>query len=488
MAFALPAYQLGATDDVSRPNYHLGYTDSKGQMLFWRDIGFVALEGTDVLPVRLRFNTAPSTGGSLFGRFWFCPLLESTLIPKSEKALTWINLGGRTITLRSRKDGTFTSGSGKIVARKISSSEWTLISGGWTYRYVSGKLRGIRLESGEELEWTFLGSRLEGIFSSRNGRLLALEYAGEAGLPMAMTVGKTRYTLEYQQVPLCVDLMGQIVIAGYVASISRIHGGEEGHNFPILLERNAEYFMDYSSIARDPKKFRWGALDGLLKSDGTWDYRIDAQKQSDPIVSRTDSLGRFESYFYDSKKGISEHLLPDGTKVVRTYFVAAGPTHHKIRKSLRMKDGQILAARQWSYDEVGNLIRDRTGNLEFNWVWGKDGNLLSESESFKDELIRKTEYDPEGRITSRAVRNKIFRYSYDSGKKVIQKIVDGQVVSCKVIGEKDGIVAFFENQPSPDKLDGLLGSPGGTMSGEEFEKARSIAQKSITAFKNESSN
>ena len=477
--------KLPADEGLRRPKNHLGYSDAAGRMLLWRDVTSVPLEGGKALPLRVRFCSAPAAGTPLFGKFWSCPLLESSLISKNEKTLIWMTLAGRTVYLKEQKDGTCVSGDRNVVAKRVSPSEWMLTSDGWSYKYVSGKLRGVKMKSGEELEWVYQGTRLLGISSGKSGNLLSLEYTANGSFPSALIVGRERHSLEYQQVPICANLMGQPVIAGYETSLSKIVGPGEMHAFPIQLEQVGDYVMNFVSDHDDPRKFVWGAADGGIKSDGKWTYAVATKEKIGPVVSRTNKDGGTESYFYDSKTGTSEHKLPDGTLISRAYFIAAGPTQYKIRKATGSKNGKEISSRQWSYDEMGRLIRDKSGHFEFNWTWGPGGTLLAESEFFKETLVKETKYDEQGRPLLRNVEGKLYRYSYGSGKTTVQRIADGKVMHTKVIDPESGAVAFFKDKPESGILQGATSLLANVMSPEELEKARLIAQQSLQAFQNE---
>lgn len=487
LALALGETQAAESDYLDHPIPHLGAADREGRLIFWREIGVVSLGQQSILPLRLRYSTTANLGFPLFGRNWFCPLLESTLIAESEKKLSWLNLGGRSTTLRLQKDGTFQSGNGQISVRKISQSESSLTVEGWEYKYVSGKLRSVRLASGSEYKWVWQGSRLLGISSADGQMILSLEYTGSQERPTAIVIGKNRNNLVYQRVPVVSDVLGQGAISGYEDSLSEINGTKLMEKYSVELTPAGDYVMELASSRTGTRKYVWKGLDGKTISDGAWTYSVEERPNFVPVVKRKNSEGGVESYYHNSKTGTSVQTLPDGTVITRNYFSARGPTQNKIRNATSTKDGKEISSRQWSYDEKGRLIRDRSGEYERTWSWSEDGRLTEESESMGDKVLMLVRYDETGRPTERTLRDKTYKYTYEAGKKIVQRVQDGKVLSTRVIDNATGAVAFFKPDETNGSLQGAFSKVLSSVSAKDLEQARMLAERSLQILQNEKS-
>jgi YD repeat-containing protein len=474
-----------AEEDFSRPKYHLGWTDYAGRMQLWRDMAFVVAEPDLVLPWRLRFTAAPGVGRPTFGRFWECALLESTLVLEGEGNLVWKTLGGRTSYLGRKKDGTFAGGDGRISARQPSPAEWLVATEGAEYRYVDGKIKSLRLSSGSSVEWIYQGSRILGIARPNGEFLLTVEYSGSQALPYAIVVQKKRFALKYQKVPVMTALAGAPVVAGFEESLQEYEGNVARESFPVKVEPSGDYVMEFSTNSEKPILFVWDSVSGRLKSDGYWIYATDLDAAKGTKVTRTDHAGRQESYFYDTKTGISEHRKPDGETVTRSYFIAAGPTQYKIRKATSVKDGKEIASSQWSYDDMGRLVRERSGEYEKSWTWSAEGKLLGESETYGEKVLDSVQYDPQGRPVERTVKGRTYRYAYEEGKKIVQRVQDGKVLSSRVIDARTGQVAFFKPDEKSGSLQGVAGGVWNAVPAKEFEHARALAERSLQILLNE---
>jgi len=487
LALAIGGIQAAESDYLDHPIPHLGAADREGRLIFWREIGLVSLEPQSGLPLRLRYSATGNLGFPLFGKNWYCPLLETSLVAESETKLLWSNLGGRSIPLRLQKDGTFQSGNGKISVRKISQSESSLTAEGWEYKYVSGKLRSLKVPSGSEYKWVWQGSRLLGISAADGQMLLSLEYTGSQERPTAVVVGKARNDLAYQRVPVVSDVLGQGAISGYEDSLSEINGTKLMEKYPVELTPAGEYVMELTSSRTGDRKYVWKGLDGKTISDGAWTYSVEERPNIGPVVSRKNSEGGVESYYHNAKTGTSVQTLPDGTVITRNYFSARGPTQNKIRNATSTKGGREISSRQWSYDEMGRLIRDRSGQYERTWSWSDDGRLTEESESIGDKVLMLVRYDDSGRPTERTLRDKTYKYSYEAGKKIVQRVQDGKVLSTRVIDPATGAVAFFKPDETNGSLQGGFSKVLNSVSAKDLEQARVLAERSLQILQNEKS-
>jgi len=476
---------LQAKPDFTHPKSHLGSSDKDGCLYFWIELSKLELNDGSKLPVRLRFATGPKSGSSLLGRFWWCPVLESSLISTGEKSIEVTTLGGRRIALHLKKDGAFSSGDGRYKARAVSPSEMALSADGWEYRFVSGKLKSARRADGLELEWVYQGSKLLSLNDKAGGPLLSLEYAANGSLPAALVIGKDRYNLTLQQVPVTTEVAGQVVIAGYASSLATMRSEKTGLQFPIVLERDGKFRMDYLLDGSLIERYTWKSSNGSLETDGEWTYKASKMENGASLVERTNKAGKTQSYWYDTRTGVSEHKLPDGVLVARQYFVAEGPTRNKLRRLVRSKDGVEFESRQWSYDEMGRKIRERIGDIERTWEWRPDGKLAATTEKVGDKILKTGLFDSEGRIIEKSKGRFFYRYSYEGGKVVAQQFVEGKLSSTRVSDSKRNQSFFFSTNPDGGMTKGAVLSPASTASPTDMENARNLATQTLRSGGNE---
>lgn len=481
--FLCPIGILQADPDFTHPKSHLGSSDKDGCLYLWYDLATVNLKDGTKLPLRLRFATGPKLSTPLLGRFWWCPLLESTLLLTREDLIEFTTLGGRRIALRGTKDGDFVSGDGRYKARVASPSETVLLGDGWEYRFVSGKLKRAKHDSGTELEWVYQGTKLMSLNDKAGGQLLSLEYSGNQPLPTALVNGKTRYAISSQQVPIATDVMGQTVVAGYAPSMSEMKSDTMLIQFPITLEKDGKYQMDCRIDGGDPLTYIWRASDGVLESDYEWKYQASKTENEIPLVSRINKAGREESYFYDRQTGISESRLQSGEIITRQYFTASGPTQNKIRKLVRTKDGTEVESWQWSYDEMGRKIRERSGDFERSWEWRPDNTLVTFVEKVGDKILEKKLYNEEGKITERTKGAFSYRYSYEGTTAVVtQQFLDGKLLATKVSDLKNNQQFFLSEGPGGDPAEGAISALAPVPPGA-LEKAKNIAIQALRTVK-----
>lgn len=430
--------------DFSRPKKRLGFSTYQGKIVLWSELQPVQLSDGTLLPLRLRFSSEPNAGAPVFGRFWWCPLLESTVLAQNENTYLLSTLGGRTVFMGKKENGALTSGDTRYSGQIISASTDLIKADGWEYQYVNGRLQSAKREDGIELTWKYDGqNRFGSLVEVGKGPILTLEYSPQEQVPSAITVNQTRYDLTSQEIPVVQNVAGVPLVGGYQSSLASIQGGPVSEKFPIQLDPEGNYTMKYRSNIDEQRDFVWGAASGTLISDGKWTYQISEKEDAPPLVARTNRGGEKESYYYNAKTGESEYLQPDGTLVTRLYFMNGGPNQFKIRKLVKSKNGKEMETQLWSYDEQGRLIRETYGGFERAMSYHENGALAQRLESSEGKQVRLEQFDEQGRIVEKTRRNKTYRYLYDSGKTIVQRMEAGKVIATKVMDPKSSQEFFF---------------------------------------------
>ncbi len=424
---------LAAGSDFTRPKDYLGPTNSEGKICKWFELGEIRLADETSLPFRLRFSSQPQKGSPVFGKFWWCPLLESTLVSDSENSCLLSTLGGRLVKLRKGKTGEWSSGDGQWQGT-LSWGE-IIVSGpdGWKYAYQKGRL--ITAEKGDaiRLKWVFAEDRPVAIENERGVALFRLSYGRNKVIPSAMDIGKVQCRITEQSIPTMVSANGLPVIGAFEASLSGIITPWRWWTFPVELQREGvEYHLAYSDTGTVNEGFVWQAVTGLLENDGGHSYFLKQRDKLPLLVSRKDAQGRIESYFYNAKTGTSEHCKPDGETVVRNYFVARGPTQKQIRKMTQFRDGKEIGSAQWSYDERGRLVRIVSGEYEKYLTWHDSGKLASFQELWDGGVYREKKFSDAGDLLSWREGKQLLEYQRSAGEVVMKKTVDGVPVVTQV--------------------------------------------------------
>ena len=434
------------------------------------------------LPLRLLLSTSPPQGAPIFGRFWWCPLLESTLRKEKEGAYVLSTLGGRHVRLVEKpgKKGELASEDGKWTGTVGRPGTLAVVrSQAWEYTYRRGRIVKAQREGGAALEWQYEGGRPESIRDAKSGEVVGLSYASQSTLPAYLTINGTSHRLEKQNVPLVGGLGGQVVITGFDSSLLSVG---EAWKFPIVLSRDGTYTMAFTFPPDYSRVYKWDGKSGILQSDGLWDYTVAAMFDGTPRLSRTKADGGFESYFYNENTGESEHQWPDGTIEKCTYFLGEGPIHRKIRDKVTLQDGKEISSTRWSYDDEGRVLRESKDGLETIFTWHANGKPASKTQTAGDSVLLEENYDDQGRIIRKQKKSHIFEYAYQGRKVIAQRIQDGKVALVWVSNPDGSDRYFFAKDSGNGQLkvaQGLV-SPSGN---QGVEMARALAQQAMRQLK-----
>lgn len=483
-ALAVVCDNVHADSDFYRPRTHLGSANAEGKIHTWIEAGSILLPNGDKFPFRLQFSAQPPSGTPVFGKFWWCPLFESTLIPVSERCYSLSQLGGEQIYLVKRKDGSLSSGDGKWSGKIGVEGQVDLVSPqGWSYIYREGRLAEAK-HHGVTYRWIYQRGQLRSIVSSLGSNLVEVEYAD--GLPSRITTPSQKLQLGFQKVPIVTNPGAGVVVTGFEYTLGEISSEAWGRKFPITLTSEGTYAMEVSEQGEPVSKYVWRAETGEILSDGLYTYTLTPRKDSAPLVSRKNAEGEVESYAYDQKTGLSEQILPDGMRVTRSYFIGAGPTQYKIRKVTASLEGKEISSRQWSYDEKGRKIREMAGDRVKMWEYAPEGGLVSEEERKGDSLVSRKTFDRAGRVATLMRPEFELRYSYEADKTVTQRLKDGKLQMASVTDPMGGPALEFFVQSGRTELaerDALQ-----KVNPQDLENSKNIALRAIEKWNNEKRN
>ena len=167
------------------------------------DLSLGAVNGSPEFdfPLQLVWYSGRTQRGG-FGGQWFCPQLESHVLPKERGLLVWTLPSGGVMGL---------FGDEKSTRLKDRSGEWTakvtgaliVISNaeGWEYSYRSGRLLSVQSPSQRELQFSYVGSHLQQVAlrDLASGTVRVLVTVGESDEHTAeITIGAIKHSFSYE--------------------------------------------------------------------------------------------------------------------------------------------------------------------------------------------------------------------------------------------------------------------------------------------------
>jgi hypothetical protein len=160
-----------------------------------------------------------------------------------------------------------------------------------------------------------------------------------------------------------------------------LEGTDEGRK--IINKEIREDMEKLNPVMEFPdRKVSWDAKTRLLKQDGHWTYDIKASPGlgNSAAISRVNmDNGDKEYWFRDDIKG-KEITEQNGHTTIRTWFTS-GLLRRKTRSEVRIVDGVEKFRKEYSYNEKGELIRNRTlwdgGCDDTFYVYEEDGKLAA---------------------------------------------------------------------------------------------------------------
>ncbi len=126
-------------------------------------LGQVSPSPEFTFPLQLVYLSSRTSTG-LFGSQWFCPQLESTLLPFGRGYMAWKTPGNETIYLREGdRSDEFASGDGQWLAKVSKLRQVLRNQEGWQYTYAKGRLIEVRSPGMRILELNWDRQLLRGI-------------------------------------------------------------------------------------------------------------------------------------------------------------------------------------------------------------------------------------------------------------------------------------------------------------------------------------
>ena len=395
-------------------------------------IGEISLPGGESIPLQADFDSARNTASAFLGFGWFFNLTDTAVVPDGGNAYKVIMPNGLSERLfkEPSKDvysnpewALQTRGSGAMeLSRKC----------GTSFSFSNGKIRRIRLASGDILIFQYSSDRLSAI-ECRGKKLAEFKYGGSGG-SVSIVLGdpETPVNLSFK------DAKGGKT-GKMLSSIEQY--GKVRRSYAYDFSNPESYKMEYFAAGLPKRLFTWSPKSGAVSreeshfggSATTYAYR-NAYSDSEYEISRKCEQDGLEDYRYYSVNGISKERKRGGPLITDAVF-RMGPKLLPRRRIVEYPGGGKDNF-QYMYDAEGRLIRElKNGNIVR--VLKRDDKKRSVSLYDGGNVFKwKKVFDERGRITEYELfGGRILSFSYPGGEKILVKDKNGEKTKTLLVSE-----------------------------------------------------
>jgi len=394
-------------------------------------------------PLQLIYlNSRPQKG--MFGAQWFCPQLESSVVPKGAGFLVWTMPSGGMMGFKAdtRRAAEYVSLDGNWRAKASASKQLIFNDEGWQYSYSRGRLELIASPTGRLLEFLWNGNTLQALQISDPAtgarRVLAsFAFSGGRQLLILQVNGQQHKFGYYQSGPddrlaVYVPPLGEEIRFFYNPDsgvLARSQIGKDKDNLTDFVTAFVKpgkagkevKAADQTTPKKDPANF-W------ITSDRDFDYIYGADPKDKNVwladqVSLEGKTGLKRKMSYAGKRGIVT-AKQEGTERKTYYYRAPGQKYDgKLRRI--EENGELKA--EYRYDRKTGLMSemvDGKGVVTFfdypaDWkplrreLWEPKPVRVRRGSAGKNEVIAQYSYDELGRLATAAdAAGNVTRYAY----------------------------------------------------------------------------
>ena len=412
---------------------HLGRVLYEGGWYQEYSLGQINASPEFRFPLQLIYLNKRSAAG-LFGAQWFCPQLESTIIPKGAGTLVWQMPSGSEMAFLPDPEVTDQFRSmdstwllkGDIDRMDIWNQE------GWTFRYKEGHLLRITSPTGRSLEYVWnndclLGFRLVDPATNQQQNWLSMEYSDDKRA-VSMSFNGVQHKFYYEKgrfgrLSWWVNPNKQQLSFIYadvgVLEYAKIVNGDTS-TFTTQVDDPRLTLSDQKDpahwkLVQDPdNKYTYrAAIPGMFTLSGTQ-------------ITATSNTGLVYAVDYNSRRGVITESNPGG--MVRTTYFYEAPGQKYNGKLRKIEENGKLKI-EYFYDPNSGLlsrIMDANGeatNFEYpdKWKpthqnpWDPKPITVWKGDKQKPDIIGQYWYDDSGRlIASQDAAGKVIRTTYTS--------------------------------------------------------------------------
>jgi YD repeat-containing protein len=395
-------------------------------------------------PLQLIYRNNREQAG-MFGSQWWCPQLESTVLPRGRGVLVWTMPSGGMVGFKEdgRRAGDFRSFDGNWRARMSANRVNIINAEGWQYAYSRGRLDSVTSPTGRVLEFSWAGDRFQGIqlrdVSSGTRLVLAQATYGENRRLGALEItGQPPQRFAYAKEGREERLVGWAPPVGRPVSfvyhpeskvLTRTVLGD-GKDPADVAEFKTDFVPPFEGDKpkKDPDAKR-NPANWWLVGDPQFDYayarkgKNGEQWLSDQITI-TGRTGIKQEIGFAANRGIVT-AKPEAGPERKTYFYRA-PGQRYDGKLRRIEEGGKLLV-EYRYDRRTGLMtemHDANGVITFfdyDPNWRPRGREFFEPKPIRVrrgtrrawEVVGEFAYDDQGRLTAaKDIAGAITRYTY----------------------------------------------------------------------------
>ncbi|MEI6351494.1 MAG: hypothetical protein WCP06_10355 [Verrucomicrobiota bacterium] len=396
-----------------------------------RPLATVTISPEFTFPLQLVYFSSRSELGA-FGGKWFCPQLESVVLPRGKGVLVWTLPSGSVVGLFAKKSkaGFFADGDHNYLGKVLGPLTTITSRDGWEYVYRNGRLATVHAPTGRQLEYEAAGGNLTQITfsdtaSNQRRTVLTLTRQGNDRV-VELAVNGTKYQFAYGNGKECrllsLNRPGlrdpekfEYTRDGLLSSLA-VPGGA-----PLVFKSQFVKYGKGEPPPNDPaEKNKAGYW--RLADDGVYSYTYE-----NGAVTAHDRLGGWQSYGFAQNRGVETSRNSGGEELVKYYFRAPGRKHDgKLR---RVEKNERVLLENFYDKKTGNLIesRDEAGVSTYyeypipvvasqadDPVFEKPVRILRANAKGGRDLVAAIEYDRAGRVLSRTEPgNKITKIAYN---------------------------------------------------------------------------
>jgi YD repeat-containing protein len=372
-------------------------------------------------PLQLVYLSTRETIG-IFGPQWFCPQLESAVIPQGVGGFYWQTLAGNVVLFRrsNRDDSSiYSDSSGTWLAKATSDHQEIRNQDGWKFSYERGHLMSLTSPTGRVLQFVWNGSDFSGIqivdpVSGQQRVLLQATYSTDPhGISdLAYNGIDQRFTLQDNRdgrLSSWTSPTRDVFYFGYSSYgiLNQIqHNRDPIQNFTSWLK---DLNLDSSDQKNDPANW-------YLIQDPDNKYSFNSSGKKEAVLSpnkiiAVSNTGVALTSDYNPQGGVVVESNGKGNSRTTTYYRAPGQSFDGKVKSVE-ENGLVKA--EYTYDPKTGLLTSITDNnglttyFEYPTDWKKnfknpwDPKPIRVWRGSKDkpEVLAQYSYDDLGRVIS----------------------------------------------------------------------------------------
>lgn len=382
-------------------------------------------------------------GKGLFGSQWFCPQLESTIVPKGPGVLLWTDPSGGQAAFVSKPNRPleFTSMDGKWSASQVGVNYNISNPEGWRFSYVRGRLDSVTSPSGRALQFLGAGTPAQSVLirdpSSGNNKVIATLGGNPDNCTAVLQVNGQNHQFSYikdivdNRLTAWIPPVGNSLRfvyptdTGVLARVESISGQklEDAIDFRTMYVPPAD--GGQSSPNHNP---RHDPANYWLQGDSLYDYSFAPDKKhqgrllADQVSAKL-KTGLTLELSQSSKRGMI--TSKEGDVVTTTYFYKAPGQKYDGKLRRVEKDGKLQI--EYRYDRKTGVVSesiDANGistYFEYPETWAPSRAPLSEPKPIrvlrgtaaKKELVAEYGYNDLGQVAvTRDAAGQVTRYSY----------------------------------------------------------------------------